>query len=98
MAKFSEDTFDSWRKPPSNSEESKLEAARKSVRKAITDNAELNKLDLEIFGQGSYANDTNVRLNSDVDINVMYKDEFYYDLPEGKTMTDFGIISSDKLS
>ena len=36
----------------------------------------LNSMNIKIFGQGSYVNDTNVRLNSDVDLNVQYVDAF----------------------
>lgn len=43
-----------------------------------------------MFGQGSYANNTNVRLNSDIDINVCYTDAFYYNVPEGRTGGDYG--------
>jgi len=95
MAKFSEANYDAWRKPASDHEEGKLEAARVLVRNAIQKNAALSKLDYEIFGQGSYANDTNVRLNSDIDLNMMYTGEAYFTLPAGKTEEDFNIKLSD---
>src|SRR5436190_15417631 len=97
MAKFSEANYDAWRRPASDHEEAKLEAARILVRKAIQNNAVLSKLDYELFGQGSYANDTNVRLNSDIDLNMMYTGEAYFSLPPGKTKEDFNIKLSDKL-
>lgn len=97
MAKFSEETFDNWRKPASDHEEAKLENAKTLVKKALQNNRDMTKQDYELFGQGSYMNDTNVRLNSDVDLNVMYNDAFYYDLPEGKTTADFTITPNTKL-
>lgn len=98
MAKFTEANYDAWRKPASDHEETKLETARKLVKKALGDNVAMSKINYEIFGQGSYANDTNVRLNSDIDLNVMYKDEMYFSLPKGKTATDYNIKLSNILS
>ena len=98
MAKFSEETFNTWRYPPSNAEETKLQNAEKLVRAAIAEDPKLSKLDLTIFGQGSYANDTNVRLNSDIDINIRYDGAFYYDIPEGKTRSDYGFNSPSQYS
>jgi hypothetical protein len=98
MAKFSEETLDNWRKPASDHEEAKLENARALVKEALQKNATLAKHNYQIFGQGSYANDTNVRLNSDIDLNVMYTDAFYYDLPSGKTAQDYGISPSTGLN
>ena len=90
--KYSEETLNNWRKPPSNSEEEKLTNVEKMVRNCINEDATLKRMKIRIFGQGSYVNDTNVRLNSDIDLNVQYADAFYYDLPTGKTPSDFGII------
>ena len=93
MAKFTEETFGNWTKPPSDTEESKLENAERLVKEAITQDDKLKEMSIEIFGQGSYANNTNVRLNSDIDINVRFTDGFYFNLPEGKKREDFGLDS-----
>ena len=94
MAKFSEETFNSWRMPPSVSEEGKLQNAEKLVSEAICENEALKKFSIDIFGQGSYANDTNVRLNSDIDINVRLSNTIFVQLPEGKSDSDFGYTDS----
>lgn len=91
MAKFTEDTLTNWTKPPSESEQTKLENSERMVREAISSDEKLKQKSTETFGQGSYANNTNVRLNSDIDINVRYTGGFYYDLPTEKTREDFGI-------
>jgi hypothetical protein len=91
MARFSEIAFTGWTNPASLSEETKLENAQRMVRDAIRNDPTLKALSIKIFGQGSYANDTNVRLNSDIDINVCYQDGFYFDLPTGRNRDDFGI-------
>lgn len=98
MAKYSEDTFMSWTKPPSDSEQTRLETSERMVREAIREYKKLSKESTETFGQGSYANDTNVRLNSDIDINVRYTGGFYYDLPKEKTKEDFGLTTLSSYS
>ncbi len=91
MAKFSEDILASFTRPPSDHEESKLANSERMVKEAINDDPVLNQMSIKVFGQGSYANDTNVRLNSDIDINVRLNDIFYYDLPDGKSSSDYGL-------
>lgn len=94
MPKFSEEIFNSWRLPPSDLEETKLSNSIRLVREAITEDSVLNKMNIKIFAQGSYANDTNVKLNSDIDINLRLADTFFYDLPENKTKEDYGYQDS----
>jgi hypothetical protein len=86
-----ENKFSNWTKPPSDTEENKLTNAETMVRDAIKADPNLKDQDIEIFGQGSYANNTNVRLNSDIDICVRLMSTFYFDLPEGMTREDFNI-------
>lgn len=61
------------------------------VREAISASPNLKSKTTETFGQGSYANNTNVKLNSDIDINVMYSDGMFYELPAGASSKDYGI-------
>lgn len=95
MAKFTEDTLNNWRYPASDTEETKLANAEKMVREAIKDSEELKNKSTDIFGQGSYANDTNVKINSDIDINVCLSDTIFIQIPEGKKQEDFGYSDSD---
>lgn len=95
MAKFSEDTLNGWRKPPSDSEETKLNNAERMIREAIAASDELNKRTIKVFGQGSYANDTNVRLDSDIDINVRHDDTIFIQIPDGENQEDYGYSNSD---
>lgn len=95
MAKFTEDTLNNWRYPASDTEETKLANAERMVREAIADSDELKNKSTEIFGQGSYANDTNVKINSDIDINVCLNDTIFVQIPEGKKQEDFGYSDSD---
>ena len=94
MPRFSEETLNNWRKPPSDTEETKLSNIERMVRDCINEDDTLKSMKIKTFGQGSYVNDTNVRLNSDVDLNVQYLDAFYFDLPHGMTRNDFGLNNS----
>jgi hypothetical protein len=94
MAKFTEDTLSNWTKPPSETEQTKLENSEKMVRDAISSNPKLKTKSTETFAQGSYANDTNVKLNSDIDINVRFTGGFMFNLSKDVDEKDAGI---DKL-
>ena len=91
MARFSEETLNNWRKPPSDTEDEKLSNVERMVRDAINDDSLLRTINVKLFGQGSYVNDTNVRLNSDIDINVEYQGAFYFDLPPNTDRSQFGL-------
>ncbi|MFA5601956.1 MAG: nucleotidyltransferase [Phenylobacterium sp.] len=68
-----------------------MQNAEHMVREAIRSDEKLEGKSIDIFGQGSYANNTNVRQNSDIDINVCLKDVFYFELPQGLSEEDAGI-------
>lgn len=95
MAKFNEEILTSWTKPPSNSEDTKLANSERMVKEAINEDDTLKKMTIDTFGQGSYANDTNVKLDSDVDINVRLSDTVFLQVPPDKKKEDFGYSDSD---
>ena len=95
MAKFSEEILTIWTKPPSNSEDTKLANSERMVKEAIKEDDTLKKMTIDTFGQGSYANDTNVKLDSDVDINVRLSDTVFLQVPTDKKKEDFGYSDSD---
>lgn len=98
MPKYSEEQLSNWTSPPSDTEENKLSNSERMVRDAISSDEVLENKSLEVFGQGSYANNTNVRLNSDIDINVRYTGGFYFDLPDNMTREDFGLNNPSSYS
>lgn len=98
MAKFSEEQLITMTKPASRSEEDKLINAESMARSAINSDPTLKSKNIEIFGQGSYKNNTNIRLNSDVDINIKYEDAFYYYIPNDKKEEDYGLDKLGKSS
>lgn len=79
-----------WTAPGSDSA---AQATYASVRLALAD--VIKQRDVEVFLQGSYANHTNVRADSDVDIVVMTRQTFSGN-PEGLTPT--GRLQWDGLS
>ena len=92
MAKFTEEQLISFTKPASDKEEQKLENAKKAIKDAIYNDPKLSKESIEIFGQGSYANDTNVKNNSDIDINVMHYGCYYHSpIPLNTKKEDFNL-------
>ncbi len=91
MPRFTEEQLNQMCRPASDTEETKLQNAEAILRKALSSSTIVQSSKYEIFGQGSYANNTNIRLNSDIDINVCYTDGFYYKIPEGKTANEYGL-------
>ena len=61
------------------------------VRDAIRSSGLLDGHNLDVYSTGSYRNNTNIRLGSDVDIAVVLRDAFYYRLPAGRSPEEFGL-------
>jgi len=80
-----EATFSSWGAAPGTTEQTKCDNAERAVRKAVCASTKLSSKSIEVFAQGSHANRTNVRQDSDVDICVLYTGAFYpdYSMSEG---------------
>lgn len=90
--RYTESQLESFTKPISDSENQRCENMIRMVKDAIqgyyneTRDYKIDINNYEIFLQGSYANNTNVKQNSDVDICVMYKGVFQYSIPEGYSL------------
>ena len=87
--KYSEDTLKTWCNPLSETENSKAENVIRMIKTAISKSTDLSDLDIEIFLQGSYPNNTNVRINSDVDVCIMLTSTVFVEYPDGKTKEDY---------
>jgi predicted nucleotidyltransferase len=88
MSRNWEATFASWGAPPSNTEQTKCENAERAIGKAINASAKLSVKSIDVFTQGSYANRTNVRQDSDVDICVLYTGAFFPDYSMSEGLSD----------
>lgn len=65
-----EEKLTSWTKRSSDSEKEKQERAERMVRAAVREHPGFEDCSLKVFAKGSYANNTNVRSDSDVDVAV----------------------------
>lgn len=63
--------FNSWKKPPSDHEEEKITRTARMVSDCLTASPAFNSVPLNLIPKGSYKNNTNIRLNSDMDIAVV---------------------------
>lgn len=66
-----------WGRPPSPSETGQIARTARMITVAVRRHPWFRTQRLRIFIQGSYANNTNVRLNSDMDLCVCLTDGFF---------------------
>ncbi len=92
-----EDIFKEWAKPPVVTEQQKCDNAVRMIRDAIQEDKVISKKTIEVFAQGSYRNNTNVRQDSDVDVCICLKDVWFSDfsMSSGLTSQNVGERSSD---
>ena len=90
--KYTEYTLNSWTSPLSQSEEERVENTIRMIKNAVSSYSKLSNCSIEIFAQGSYANNTNVRQNSDVDICIMLTSTFFCNYVDGRTNADYGYL------
>ena len=77
-----EDQLTGWTKPSSDTEKEKQDRAERMIRQAIDSHAPFDDCTLNVYAKGSYANNTNVRTDSDVDIAVQCTDVMYWEEAE----------------
>jgi hypothetical protein len=76
-----------WIKPSSDDEQEQQDRAKRMVTDAVKAHSPLKTANLYVFAKGSYANNTNVRRDSDVDIVVECQACNYYDYLPGQDPT-----------
>jgi predicted nucleotidyltransferase len=89
--------FRTWQKPPSETEDQKSEALKKAVRKAIDSSETLRHHNTSVQVHGSYASNTNVRNNSDIDVQVLFTNMYSNDYSgvDGLSNHGVGLVDSD---
>ena len=92
--KYSEEVLRSWIKPLSDTEEIRVENTVRMIKDAMDKSVLSSKYEYEIFSQGSYANNTNVKKNSDIDICIMVKSMFYCQYVDGLSKDNYNHSSS----
>src|SRR4051794_20755929 len=73
-----EEKLAGWRGPSSQTEQEKQERAERMVRQAVSAHPAFDGYTMKVYAKGSYANNTNVRSDSDVDIAVRCTDVCYW--------------------
>lgn len=68
-----------WTGPSSTTEQDKQDRTERMIRDAINAHPAFQTLSRKVYAKGSYANNTNVRSDSDVDVAVECTNLFYYD-------------------
>ncbi|WP_198342168.1 hypothetical protein [Nitrosococcus watsonii] len=74
-----EDKLAGWTGPSSDTEKDKQDRTERMIREAINAHEPFNNCSLKVFAKGSYANNTNVRTDSDVDIAVQCTECQYWE-------------------
>ena len=74
-----EDTLSGWTEPSSATEQEKQDRTERMIREAVDEHPAFDDCNLSVFATGSYANNTNVRTDSDVDIAVQCHDVMYWE-------------------
>ena len=74
-----EEQLTGWTAPSSDSEQEKQERTERMIRQAIDTHVPFKGCGLSVYAKGSYANNTNVRADSDVDIAVECTDAEYWE-------------------
>ncbi len=83
---------------PSDKEDDKRDRTEQQIRDALNAYEPLRGRPYRVYAKGSYANNTNVLLNFDVDVAVEYYGYFYSDLAfdlEGHDDSDVGVYPSE---
>ena len=76
--------FEKWSTSPSTTEQDRCNNAVVAVRNSVQNSSHL-RYTTQVFVQGSYRNRVNVRQDSDVDVGVIYKESYFYELAKGTT-------------
>lgn len=74
-----ESKLSNWTAPSSDTEQEKQARTERMIREAINAHRPFDDASLNVFAKGSYANNTNVRTDSDVDVAVELLDLFYWE-------------------
>lgn len=77
-----ESTLAGWTGPSSDTEQDKQDRTKRMIREAVDAHDAFDDCTLSVYPKGSYANNTNVRADSDVDVAVQCHDVLYYDEEE----------------
>lgn len=90
-----EEKLAGWTGPSSPTEQEKQDRTERMIRDAVTAHPAFEGYDIEVYTKGSYANKTNVRADSDVDIAVQCHEAIYSDEAEPGVKPASGSYTGD---
>jgi hypothetical protein len=73
-----EQTLSGWTGPSSETEQDKQDRTERMIREAIAGHNAFSGYSFSAYSKGSYANNTNVRTDSDVDVAVQCHEVAYW--------------------
>lgn len=73
-----EEKLAGWTGPSSSTEQDKQERTERMIREAVAAHRAFDGVSLSVYAKGSYANNTNVKLDSDVDVAVECGDAIHW--------------------
>ena len=73
-----EEKLSGWTGPSSSTEQDKQVRTKRMIQEAVKDHAAFDNYKINVYTKGSYANGTNVRTDSDVDIAVQCGESIYW--------------------
>jgi hypothetical protein len=79
MGRNWEDDLRKWAQRPSNTEDAKRKRSEAQIHDALRVSPALKPFTYDVYAKGSYANNTNVRLDYDIDIAVQCLDFYFHD-------------------
>ena len=74
-----ETTLSGWTGPSSDTEQDKQDRTIRMIREAVQAHTAFENCTLSVYAKGSYANNTNVRADSDVDVAVQCHEVEYWE-------------------
>lgn len=74
-----EETLSGWTGPSSDTEQDKQDRTKRMVQEAVAAHGPFDDCSISVYSKGSYANNTNVRTDSDVDIAVQCHEVEYWE-------------------
>jgi hypothetical protein len=86
MSRNWDQTLKDWAEPINTTDEARGSAAREAIKTAIRSSPKLATRNIQIRVVGSYGNNTNTRLDSNIDIIVVLRDVFFDELPPDRSV------------
>jgi len=98
VAREWEPTLRTWKNPPSDTEDQKRDRTQEQIRAALRVSQALKTAGLQVYAKGSYKNNTNVRLDYDVDIAAECTAFYFYDQIEAAEGLDPSMVGVEPYS